>query len=59
MKILVIDDEEGLRLMMQMALRQRGYEAVGASNGAMGVELARQELILKKAGHVGTVNRNS
>ena len=43
MKILVIDDEEGLRLMLLMALRQRGYEVVGASSGAMGVELAQQE----------------
>jgi signal transduction histidine kinase len=43
MKILVIDDEEGLRLMMLMALRQRGYEVVGAPGGAAGVELARKE----------------
>lgn len=43
MKILVIDDEEGLRLMLLMALRQRGYEVVGASGGAMGVDMARQE----------------
>jgi signal transduction histidine kinase len=43
MKILVIDDEEGLRLMMLMALRQRGYEVVGAANGASGVELAQEK----------------
>lgn len=43
MKILVIDDEEGLRLMMLKALRQRGYEVVGASGGTAGVELARKE----------------
>lgn len=43
MRILVIDDEEGLRLMMLMALRQRRYEVVGAANGQTGVELARQQ----------------
>jgi signal transduction histidine kinase len=43
-KILVIDDEEWLREMVQMALRQRGYEVVEAENGAVGIERARQEL---------------
>lgn len=43
-KILVIDDEEWLREMVQMALRQRGYEVVEAENGAVGIEKARQEL---------------
>ena len=43
-KILVIDDEEWLREMVQMALRQRGYEVVEARDGAMGIETARREL---------------
>jgi signal transduction histidine kinase len=43
-KILVIDDEEWLREMVQMALRDRGYEVVEAENGAVGVERARKEL---------------
>jgi signal transduction histidine kinase len=43
-KILVIDDEEWLREMVQMALRQRGYEVVEAENGAIGIEKARKEL---------------
>lgn len=43
-KILVIDDEEWLREMVQMALCQRGYEVVEACDGAAGIELARREL---------------
>jgi signal transduction histidine kinase len=43
-KILVIDDEEWLREMIQMALSQRGYEVVEASNGVDGIERARKEL---------------
>jgi len=43
-KILVIDDEEWLREMMHMALRQRGFEILEAENGAAGIELARKEL---------------
>lgn len=43
-KILVIDDEEWLREMVQMALRQRGYEVIEAADGASGIELARREL---------------
>jgi two-component system, sensor histidine kinase and response regulator len=43
-KILVIDDEEWLREMIQMALRQNGFEVVEAENGEKGIELARKEL---------------
>lgn len=43
-KILVIDDEEWLREMVQMALRQRGYEVIEAENGTVGIEKARKEL---------------
>jgi len=43
-KILVIDDEEWLREMVQLALRQRGYDVVQAENGATGIEKARREL---------------
>lgn len=43
-KILVIDDEEWLREMMQLALRQRGFEVLEAENGAVGIEKARKEL---------------
>ncbi|MBP9900865.1 MAG: hybrid sensor histidine kinase/response regulator [Verrucomicrobiota bacterium] len=43
-KILVIDDEEWLREMVQMALEQRGYATVQAPDGAAGVEAARKQL---------------
>jgi len=43
-KILVIDDEEWLREMVRLALRQRGYSVVEAENGAVGIEKARKEL---------------
>ena len=43
-KILVIDDEEWLREMIQLALQQRGFEVIEAANGADGIEMARKEL---------------
>ncbi len=43
-KILVIDDEEWLREMMQLALRQRGFDVIEADNGSDGIEKARKEL---------------
>src|SRR6202142_4365651 len=43
-KILVIDDEEWLREMIQLALKQRGFEVVEAANGTEGIEKARKEL---------------
>ena len=43
-KILVIDDEEWLREMIQMALHQRGFDVLEASNGADGIEMARRNL---------------
>ena len=41
-KILVIDDEEWLREMIQLALRQKGYEVVEAENGEVGIEKAQK-----------------
>jgi two-component system sensor histidine kinase/response regulator len=43
-RILVIDDEEWLREMIHLALKQRGFEVIESSNGADGIEKARQEL---------------
>lgn len=43
-KILVIDDEEWLREMIHLALKQKGFEVIEASNGADGIEKARGEL---------------
>jgi two-component system, sensor histidine kinase and response regulator len=43
-KILIIDDEEWLREMMLLALRQRGFEVIEAENGEKGIDIARKEL---------------
>lgn len=43
-RILVIDDEDWLREMVQLALEGRGFEVLQAENGARGVEVARREL---------------
>src|SRR5262245_24545586 len=43
-KILIIDDEEWLREMMQLALRQKGFEVAEAENGEKGIEVARRDL---------------
>jgi signal transduction histidine kinase len=43
-KILVIDDEEWLREMIQLALRQKGYEVIEAENGEVGIEKAQKFL---------------
>jgi signal transduction histidine kinase len=43
-KILVIDDEEWLREMIHLALKQKGYSVIEAANGAEGIEQARKEL---------------
>jgi signal transduction histidine kinase len=43
-KILVIDDEEWLREMIHLALKQKGFEVIEAINGAEGIEKARKEL---------------
>ena len=43
-RILVIDDEEWLREMIQLALRQKGYEVIEADNGESGIEKAKKLL---------------
>ncbi|HUB87173.1 MAG TPA: hybrid sensor histidine kinase/response regulator [Verrucomicrobiae bacterium] len=43
-KILIIDDEEWLREMIHLALKERGFQVIEAANGADGIELARKEL---------------
>lgn len=43
-RILVIDDEEWLRDMVEMALRQKGYDVIQAENGSKGIEVASKEL---------------
>src|SRR5258706_13878064 len=43
-KILIIDDEEWLREMVQLALSQKGYDVIEAGNGSIGIEVAQKEL---------------
>jgi two-component system sensor histidine kinase/response regulator len=43
-KILIIDDEEWLREMMLLALRQRGFDVIEAEDGEAGIQIARKEL---------------
>jgi len=43
-KILIIDDEEWLREMVNLALTQKGFEVIEAPNGGVGIELAQKEL---------------
>jgi DNA-binding response OmpR family regulator len=43
-KILVIDDEERLRILLQSYLRQEGFEVVLAREGREGLAMARREL---------------
>lgn len=42
-KILVVDDEERLRVLLQSYLRQEGFEVVTANNGREALFMARQE----------------
>jgi two-component system, sensor histidine kinase and response regulator len=43
-KILVIEDEEDLRLELLTVLDFEGYEAIGAPNGRLGVQSAQKHL---------------
>jgi signal transduction histidine kinase len=43
-RILVIDDEEWLREMVNLALSKKGFDVVEAENGAEGIEVARRVL---------------
>lgn len=42
-KILVIDDEQGIRNLLDTLLRKKGYDVVLAENGWKGLELFRRE----------------
>ena len=43
MKVLVIDDEQDIRLVAQVSLRAAGMTVVTAASGMAGVEAARRE----------------
>jgi len=42
-KVLVIDDEEGIRDLLDTLLSRKGYEVVLSSNGQRGLELFHRE----------------
>ncbi len=42
-KVLVVDDEQDVRIFLRTALKKNGYEVIVAHNGVEGLELARQE----------------
>ena len=42
-KILVIDDEQGIRDLLDTLLRRKGYDVVLAESGQKGLELFRRE----------------
>ncbi len=43
LKLLLIDDEEGLRKLLSISLRNEGYDVITAENGKRGIELFEQE----------------
>lgn len=42
-KVLVIDDEEDVRMFLTTILRKNGYQTLTAPNGIEGLEIARRE----------------
>ena len=42
-RVLVVDDEEGIRLLVTRALRTAGYEAVTAADGVEGLNIASHQ----------------
>jgi CheY-like chemotaxis protein len=42
-KILVIDDEQGIRELLDTLLRRKGYDVILAESGPKGLELFRRE----------------
>ena len=42
-RILVVEDDEGIREMMEMVLDGEGYEVLTATNGIMALELLQEE----------------
>jgi len=43
MTILLIDDEESVRMLFQMVLAQAGYHVLTAESGAHGLQLLQQQ----------------
>ena len=43
-RILIVDDDDSVRLTMKILLRTKGYEVLQAESGIRGLEMARTEL---------------
>ncbi|MGP8330250.1 MAG: sigma 54-interacting transcriptional regulator [Methanosarcinaceae archaeon] len=43
LKVLLIDDEAGIRKLLSISLRSEGYDVITAKNGKSGIELFEQE----------------
>lgn len=43
MKILVVDDEQDILMLMESRLKASGYQVVSAADGPTGLEIARKE----------------
>ncbi|MDL1967118.1 MAG: sigma 54-interacting transcriptional regulator [Deltaproteobacteria bacterium] len=43
LKILLIDDDAGIRKLLSISLRSEGYDVITAKNGKSGIELCEQE----------------
>ncbi len=41
-KILIVDDDPGIRMLLSKFLQREGYETIQAQNGLEGVELAKK-----------------
>lgn len=41
-KILIVDDDPGIRMLLSKFLQREGYETIPAQNGLEGVELAKK-----------------
>jgi DNA-binding response OmpR family regulator len=44
-RVLVVEDDAAIRVMLRQALEDEGYEVLDAPNGAQGLELVRRETI--------------
>lgn len=42
-KVLIIDDEEGIRNVVSIVLTEAGYRVIAAPDGKSGLELCRKE----------------
>ncbi len=41
-KIMVVDDDQGMRITLEGIIEEEGYDVVGAADGYQAIELARE-----------------